>query len=104
MISNVPRVVQPIPKVSPTRHKISIFSRLIAEIEVSKCFQTPSMKPYDGTTYPEEHMAQIKSKDGNHSHSIAPKRGLFMHGFWLNPYRISLEVASQCSSLFHYFF
>lgn len=50
MISSVPVVVQPIPEVSPASHKISRFALSIADTKVPKCFQTPTMKPYDGTT------------------------------------------------------
>ena len=58
MISSVPGVVQPIPEVSPTTHRISRFAAPIADMEIPKRFQTPSMKLYDGTTDPEEHIAQ----------------------------------------------
>ncbi|XP_023757545.1 uncharacterized protein LOC111906037 [Lactuca sativa] len=60
MISSVPGVVQPIPEVSPTSHKILIFTPVIADTEVPKRFQMPNMKPCDGTTDPEEHVAQYR--------------------------------------------
>ena len=56
MTSSVPGVVQPIPEVSPAAHRISRFAAPIAETEIPKRFQTPSMKLYDGTTDPEEHI------------------------------------------------
>ena len=57
MSLSVPEVVYPIPEPSPTIHRISRSAPAIADTEVPKRFQTPSMKPYDGTTDPEEHIA-----------------------------------------------
>ncbi|KAL4562280.1 hypothetical protein LXL04_034479 [Taraxacum kok-saghyz] len=62
MISSLPGVVQPIPEVSPATHRISRFAAPIAETEIPKRFQTPSMKLYDGTTDPEEHIAQYRER------------------------------------------
>ena len=62
MISSVPVVVQSIPEVSPNTHRISRFAAPIAETEIPKWFQTPSMKLYDGTTDPEEHIAQYRER------------------------------------------
>ena len=62
MISSVPGVVQPIPEVSTATHRTSRFAMPIAETEIPKRFQTPSMKLYDGTTDPEEHIAQYRER------------------------------------------
>ena len=57
MISSVLEVVQPILESSPTSHGILRFAPAIADIELPKHYQTPSMKPYNGTSDPEEHVA-----------------------------------------------
>lgn len=62
VISSVPIVVQPIQDVSPTSNMISIFSLVIGYTEVLKCFQTPSMKPYDRTVDPEEHVLPYREE------------------------------------------
>ncbi|KAJ0521635.1 putative transcription factor MYB-HB-like family [Helianthus annuus] len=62
MISSVPGVVQPIPEVSQDSHKISRFVHPICDAEIPKRFQTPNMKLYDGTTDPEEHIAQYRER------------------------------------------
>ncbi|XP_023735311.1 uncharacterized protein LOC111883158 [Lactuca sativa] len=62
MISTVPGVVQPIPAESPTSHRISRCAPAISDTEVPKRFQTPSMRPYHGTTDLEEHVAQYRER------------------------------------------
>ena len=62
MISNVPGVVQPIPEVSTGSYRISRFAPPICDAEIPKRFQTPNMKLYDGTTDPEEHIAQYRER------------------------------------------
>lgn len=62
MISSVPGVVQPIPEVAPASHRVSRFAPPICDAEIPKRFQTPSMKQYDGTTDPEEHIAQYRER------------------------------------------
>ncbi|KAK9065007.1 hypothetical protein SSX86_016390 [Deinandra increscens subsp. villosa] len=62
MISSVPGVVQPIPEVAPSSHRLSRFTSPICDVEILKRFQTPSMKLYDGTTDPEEHVAQYMER------------------------------------------
>ncbi|XP_023769035.1 uncharacterized protein LOC111917605 [Lactuca sativa] len=61
MISSVLGVFQPIPE-DPTSHRILRFAHAIADTKVPKRFQTPSMKPYDGTMHPEEHVAQYRER------------------------------------------
>ena len=56
MISSVSGVVQRIPEVSTASHRILRFANPIADTEIPKHFQNPSMKLYDGTTDPEEHI------------------------------------------------
>ena len=41
---------------------ISRFAPTIANMEIQKRIQTPIMKPYDGTTDPEEHVAQYRER------------------------------------------
>jgi hypothetical protein len=62
MISSVPGVTRPIPEVSNASHRISRFAPPICDVEIPKRFQTPSMKLYDGTTDPEEHVAQYRER------------------------------------------
>ncbi|KAD4585878.1 hypothetical protein E3N88_23479 [Mikania micrantha] len=62
MISIVPGVVKPIPEVPVTTHRISRFAPPICDAEIPKRFQTPTMKLYDGTTDPEEHVAQYRER------------------------------------------
>ena len=62
MILSIPGVVQSVLEVSTTSHKTSRFIPMIADIEVPKLLQTPNMKPYDGTTDPEEHVAQYMER------------------------------------------
>ncbi|KAJ0935581.1 hypothetical protein HanRHA438_Chr03g0121251 [Helianthus annuus] len=62
MISSVPGIVQPIPEVSRDSHNISRFAHPICDAEIPKRFQTPNMKLYDGTTDPEEHIAQYRER------------------------------------------
>jgi hypothetical protein len=56
MISSVSGVVQCIPEVSSASHRILRFANHIADTEIPKRFQNPSMKLYDGITDPEEHI------------------------------------------------
>ncbi|KAI3802237.1 hypothetical protein L1987_30367 [Smallanthus sonchifolius] len=60
MISSVPGVVQPIPEISSSSHRISRFAPPICDAEIPKRFKTPNMKLYDGTTDHEEHAAQYR--------------------------------------------
>ncbi|KAD5961644.1 hypothetical protein E3N88_13117 [Mikania micrantha] len=62
MISSVPEVVNPIPEVPVTTHRISRFAPPICDAEIPKRFQTPTMKLYDGTTDPEEHVALYRER------------------------------------------
>lgn len=58
LISTVPGYCQPIPEADPQIYKVSRFIPAIAEVEIPKKFSAPHMKTYDGTTDPEEHVAQ----------------------------------------------
>ncbi|KAL4554607.1 hypothetical protein LXL04_037204 [Taraxacum kok-saghyz] len=62
MISSVPGVVQTVPELCSANHRISRFAAPIADTEIPKRFQTPNMKLYDGTTDPEEHIAQYRER------------------------------------------
>ncbi|XP_076913902.1 uncharacterized protein LOC143572710 [Bidens hawaiensis] len=55
-------VVRPIPKIPDGSHKISRFAPPICDAQIPKRFQTPNMKVYDGTTDPEEHVAQCRER------------------------------------------
>ncbi|KAF5789717.1 putative retrotransposon gag domain-containing protein [Helianthus annuus] len=62
MISSVPGVVKPIPEIADGSHKVSRFAPPICDAEVPKRFHIPTMKLYDGTTDPEEHVAQYRER------------------------------------------
>ena len=62
MIASVPGVVQPIPEVSSESHKLSKFAYPICDAEIPKRFQTLNMKLCNGTTDPEEHVAQYRER------------------------------------------
>ena len=62
MVSSVPGIVQPIPEVSSACHRVSRFAPPICDVEIPKRFQTPSMKLYDGSTDPEEHVDQYRER------------------------------------------
>ncbi|KAJ0847565.1 putative retrotransposon gag domain-containing protein [Helianthus annuus] len=62
MISSVPGVVKPIPEIADGSHKVSRFAPPICDAEVPKRFHIPTMKLYDGTTDPEEHIAQYRER------------------------------------------
>ena len=98
MISTVSGVVQRIPEVSSTSHRISRFANPIADTEIPKHFQNPSMKLYDGITDPEEHIR----KNEDHPHSYASLGGMPMQGFWFNPHRIRHKIKAKCYSLLDY--
>ena len=81
MISNVPGVVQPIPDVSTGSHTISRFAPPICDAEVPKHFQTPNMKLHDGTTDPEEHIAQYRERMEINPILIGLKEACLCKGF-----------------------
>ena len=81
MISSVPRGVQPIPEVSQDSHRISRFAHPICDAEIPKRFQTPSIKLYDGTTYPEEHIAQYRERMETNPILPEPKEACLCKGF-----------------------
>ncbi|MFS7927076.1 hypothetical protein Hanom_Chr04g00304671 [Helianthus anomalus] len=60
MISSVPGVVKPIPEIADGSHKISRFAPPICDAEIPKRFHVPTMKLYDGSTDPEEHITQYR--------------------------------------------
>lgn len=62
MISSVQGIVQIIPEASSTSHWITSFVPEIPDTKVPKHFQTPIMKPYNGTSDPEEHVAQYRER------------------------------------------
>ncbi|KAJ0735658.1 putative retrotransposon gag domain-containing protein [Helianthus annuus] len=62
MISSVPGVVKPIPEIADGSHKISCFAPPICDAEIPKRFHVPTMKLYDGSTDPEEHITQYRER------------------------------------------
>ncbi|KAM0025726.1 putative retrotransposon gag domain, aspartic peptidase domain superfamily [Helianthus debilis subsp. tardiflorus] len=60
MISSVPGVVKPILEIADGSHKVSRFAPPICDAEIPKRFHIPTMKLYDGTTDPKEHIAQYR--------------------------------------------
>ncbi|KAF5764494.1 putative retrotransposon gag domain, aspartic peptidase domain superfamily [Helianthus annuus] len=62
MISSVPGVVKPIPEIADGSHKVSLFAPPICDAEIPKRFHIPTMKLYDGTTDPKEHIAQYRER------------------------------------------
>jgi Retrotransposon gag protein len=62
MISSVPGIVKPIKEVPDGSHKTSRFAPPICFAEIPKRFTIPSMKLYDGSTDPEEHVAQYRER------------------------------------------
>ncbi|KAJ0588958.1 putative retrotransposon gag domain-containing protein [Helianthus annuus] len=62
MISSVPGVVKPILEIADGSHKISRFAPPICDAEIPKRFHVPTMKLYDGSTDPEEHIAQYRER------------------------------------------
>ncbi|KAF5789478.1 putative retrotransposon gag domain-containing protein [Helianthus annuus] len=62
MISSVPEVVKPILEIADGSHRISRFAPPICDAEIPKRFHFPTMKLYDGSTDPEEHIAQYRER------------------------------------------
>ncbi|XP_048502695.1 uncharacterized protein LOC125498515 [Beta vulgaris subsp. vulgaris] len=61
-IARIPGVPRPMEKATPNSYADSPFVDPIALIEVPKRFSIPSMKLYDGTTDPNDHIAQYKQR------------------------------------------
>ncbi|KAK9075696.1 hypothetical protein SSX86_004025 [Deinandra increscens subsp. villosa] len=81
MISNVLGILKPIPEVPLESHKISRFTWSISQVEIPKHFQTPSMKLYDGTTDPEEHVAHYMERMEINPISTEIKEACICKGF-----------------------
>ncbi|XP_057246818.1 uncharacterized protein LOC104908818 [Beta vulgaris subsp. vulgaris] len=62
MIARIPGVPRPMEKATPNSYADSPFADPIALIEVPKRFSVPSMKLYDGTADPNDHVAQYKQR------------------------------------------
>nr|XP_043625460.1 uncharacterized protein LOC122596880 [Erigeron canadensis] len=62
MISSIPGFCNPIPEVNPASYLINRYGDKIANVIIPKKFQVPNMKPYDGTTDPQEHIALYLEK------------------------------------------
>ncbi|XP_010693347.2 uncharacterized protein LOC104906311 [Beta vulgaris subsp. vulgaris] len=60
MIARIPGVPRPMEKATPDSYADSPFADFIAMVEVPKRFSVPTMKMYDGTTDPNDHVAQYK--------------------------------------------
>ncbi|XP_010669872.1 uncharacterized protein LOC104886992 [Beta vulgaris subsp. vulgaris] len=62
MIARIPGVPRPMKKATPNSYADSPFADPIALIEVPKRFSVPTMKLYDGTADPNDHVAQYKQR------------------------------------------
>nr|XP_017250644.1 PREDICTED: uncharacterized protein LOC108221266 [Daucus carota subsp. sativus] len=62
MVQRIPGVPKPLEKAAPMSYADSPFSDNIALVEMPKRFAVPAMKTYDGTTDPQEHVAQYKQR------------------------------------------
>ncbi|XP_023764672.1 uncharacterized protein LOC111913178 [Lactuca sativa] len=91
MILSIPGVVQPIPEASPTGHRISRFASVIADTEFPKRFQTPSIKPYNGTTDPEKHVAQYRKRMEIIPIPVHSKEACLCKGFGSTPMGLALK-------------
>lgn len=62
IIARIPGVPRPMEKATPDSYADSPFADFIAMIEVPKRFSVPTMRMYDGTTDPNDHVAQYKQR------------------------------------------
>nr|XP_017245120.1 PREDICTED: uncharacterized protein LOC108216789 [Daucus carota subsp. sativus] len=62
MVQRIPGVPKPLEKATPLSYADSPFCDSIAMVETPKRFAVPAMKAYDGTTDPQEHVAQYKQR------------------------------------------
>ncbi|OVA14896.1 hypothetical protein BVC80_8953g11 [Macleaya cordata] len=62
LISRIPGVPAPIKKSLPSSYADSPFVDDIAPVEMPRKFSLPNMKLYDGTTDPDDHIAQYKQR------------------------------------------
>ncbi|XP_017239352.2 uncharacterized protein LOC108212130 [Daucus carota subsp. sativus] len=62
MVQRIPGVPKPLEKAAPMSYADSPFCDNIALVEMPKRFAVPAMKTYDGTTDPQEHVAQYKQR------------------------------------------
>ena len=62
LVQRIPGVPKPLEKATPLSYADSPFCDSIAMVETPKRFAVPAMKAYDGTTDPQEHVAQYKQR------------------------------------------
>ncbi|CAA7032152.1 unnamed protein product [Microthlaspi erraticum] len=62
LLARLPGVAPPITKSAPNCYADTPFTDAIALVEMPKKFIVPSMKMYDGTTDPDNHIAQYKQR------------------------------------------
>ena len=62
LIQRIPGVPKPLEKATPTSYADSPFGDDIALLEIPKRFTVPTMKSYDGSADPLEHIAQYKQR------------------------------------------
>ncbi|XP_017224963.1 uncharacterized protein LOC108201178 [Daucus carota subsp. sativus] len=62
MVQRIPGMPKPLEKAAPMSYADSPFCDNIALVETPKRFAVPPMKAYDGTTDPQEHVAQYKQR------------------------------------------
>ncbi|XP_076925110.1 uncharacterized protein LOC143587816 [Bidens hawaiensis] len=91
MISSIPDVVQPILEMTATSTKVLRFALPICDVEIPKRFQNPNMKLYDGTTNPEEHVAQYIERMEIIPISVDLKEACLCKGFGSTLTRLTLK-------------
>ena len=62
MVERLPRVAPPIRKSSPDSYADTPFMDEVTLIEMPRKFSFPSIKAYDGTTDPDDHVAQYRQR------------------------------------------
>ena len=62
MVERLPGVAPPIRKSNPDSYAETLFTDEIALIEMPRKFSFPSIKAYDGTTDPDDHVAQYRQR------------------------------------------
>uniref|UniRef100_A0A0D3CFA4 Uncharacterized protein n=1 Tax=Brassica oleracea var. oleracea TaxID=109376 RepID=A0A0D3CFA4_BRAOL len=62
MVERLPRVAPPIRKSNPDSYADTPFTDEITLIEMPRKFSFPSIKAYDGTRDPDDHVAQYRQR------------------------------------------
>ena len=62
MVERLPGVAPPIRRSSPDSYADTAFAEEIASVKMPRKFSFPSIKMYDGTGDPDDHIAQYKQR------------------------------------------